>query len=219
MGLARARSAARVPAAILVYTLLKCAAAAAWGVNSTCRQDPRARSDFCGAALVCCRLHEGATLAACADELCAQAYHTPHPTSKVLVLGKRGRAGACKRGGTIGAGALHADSRHCQPEAPHTDAELPVWFKKASSGLTAAARSACKQTCAAAARAGFFACDAAVRVGRPESMEALLSLVAAFPRVKGVGVGHSWWQQQFCAGNTSDAINIVLTEMPATRLA
>jgi len=35
-------------------------------------------------------------------------------------------------------------------------------------------------------------------------MEALLSLVAAFPRVKGVGVGHSWWQQQFCAGNTSD---------------
>ena len=38
--------------AILIYTVLLGAlvlTAGAAGVNSTCRQDPRARSDFCGA--------------------------------------------------------------------------------------------------------------------------------------------------------------------------
>eukprot|EP00884_Botryococcus_braunii_P005943 jgi/Botrbrau1/1534/Bobra.0107s0022.1 len=34
-----------------------------------------------------------------------------------------------------------------------------------------------------------------------------------FEKVKGVGVGHSWWQQQFCAGTNDTAIQIVTTEI------
>ena len=37
-----------------------------------------------------------------------------------------------------------------------------------------------------------------------------------FPHVKGVGVGASWWQEQFCAGNDSSAIDIVMTELTPT---
>jgi hypothetical protein len=49
-------------------------------------------------------------------------------------------------------------------------------------------------------------------------VEQLLALVKAFARVKGVGVGHSWNKDFFCAGNTSDAIDIVLTEFTSTRI-
>jgi hypothetical protein len=38
-----------------------------------------------------------------------------------------------------------------------------------------------------------------------------------FPRVKAAGLGHSWWSEQFCAGNTSSALNIVMTELDTTR--
>jgi hypothetical protein len=31
-----------------------------------------------------------------------------------------------------------------------------------------------------------------------------------------VGVGHSWWKEQFCAGDNSSAINIVMTELEDT---
>ena len=41
-------------------------------------------------------------------------------------------------------------------------------------------------------------------------------MVAAFPRVKAVGVGHSWWSDQFCAGNDTTALNVVMTELQAT---
>lgn len=34
-----------------------------------------------------------------------------------------------------------------------------------------------------------------------------------FDRVKAVGVGHSWWKEQFCAGDSDKSINIVLTEL------
>ena len=37
-----------------------------------------------------------------------------------------------------------------------------------------------------------------------------------FPRVKASGVGHSWWREQFCAGNGSDALNIAMTELKPT---
>ena len=58
-----------------------------------------------------------------------------------------------------------------------------------------------------------------MKIGRPTSTEELLALVQGFPRVKGVGVGHSWWQQSFCAGSDPSAIQIVLTELPATKFA
>lgn len=34
-----------------------------------------------------------------------------------------------------------------------------------------------------------------------------------YDRVKAVGVGHSWWKEQFCAGKGTDSINIVTTEL------
>lgn len=38
-------------------------------------------------------------------------------------------------------------------------------------------------------------------------------LVTMFPHVRGSGVGHSWSTGQFCSGNDSSAINIVMTEL------
>lgn len=89
---------------------------------------------------------------------------------------------------------------------------------------------------------GHFKCDISVMVGRPSNIEELSRLVQvsstllrtllhlplwlltplllryvcrtqAYDRVKAVGVGHSWWREQFCAGNSSRAINIVTTEL------
>lgn len=51
-------------------------------------------------------------------------------------------------------------------------------------------------------------------MGRPTSMQETLNLIKSFKYVKAVGVGHSWWQEQFCAGNTTDAIQMVMTEYP-----
>ena len=53
-------------------------------------------------------------------------------------------------------------------------------------------------------------------IGKPRDKEDLGSLVGHFSHVKGVGVGHSWWGEQFCSGNDSDSINIVTTELQTT---
>lgn len=50
-------------------------------------------------------------------------------------------------------------------------------------------------------------------MGRPVNKRELLDLIKEFEKVKGVGVGHSWWQQQFCAGSNASAIQIVTTEL------
>jgi hypothetical protein len=44
----------------------------------------------------------------------------------------------------------------------------------------------------------------------------LLLLLQSFPKVNAVGVGHSWWRQNFCSGTNSSAINIVTTELSDT---
>jgi hypothetical protein len=62
--------------------------------------------------------------------------------------------------------------------------------------------------------AGFFRCQPSVLMGRPISMEQTLNLIKTYKYVKAVGVGHSWWQEQFCSGNTSDAMQMVMTEYP-----
>ncbi|KAK9908511.1 hypothetical protein WJX75_008992 [Coccomyxa subellipsoidea] len=64
---------------------------------------------------------------------------------------------------------------------------------------------------------GYFACNTTVQVGRPDSKDQLLALIKSFPRVKGVGVGHSWSRDFFCAGGNADSIDIVLTELTSTR--
>ena len=64
--------------------------------------------------------------------------------------------------------------------------------------------------------AGYFACDESVVVGKPQSILELQAQVKQFDRVKAVGVGHSWWQQQFCSGSDASAVNIALTQLNDT---
>ena len=61
---------------------------------------------------------------------------------------------------------------------------------------------------------GYFRCDPTSRVGRPTSLADLKAQVTSFPRVKAVGVGHSWDGGQFCAGTGDQALGLVLTEFP-----
>lgn len=63
---------------------------------------------------------------------------------------------------------------------------------------------------------GYFQCDSGVVVGTPRTLSELQEQVLQYDRVKAVGVGHSWWQQQFCSGNDSNAVNIVLTQINDT---
>ena len=66
------------------------------------------------------------------------------------------------------------------------------------------------------AGAGYFACDDSVVVGKPASIQELQAQVQQYDRVKAVGVGHSWWQQQFCSGSDTNAVNIALTQLNST---
>ena len=68
-------------------------------------------------------------------------------------------------------------------------------------------------------RTGYFECDSEVVVGKPRSLTELQDQVLQYDRVKAVGVGHSWWQQQFCSGKDSNSVNIVLTQMNNTLTA
>ncbi|KAK9908861.1 hypothetical protein WJX75_003902 [Coccomyxa subellipsoidea] len=63
---------------------------------------------------------------------------------------------------------------------------------------------------------GYYRCANGVALGKPTNKSELTQIISSYKRVKGVGVGHSWWQQQFCAGNDSDAVGIVTTEMTNT---
>ena len=63
---------------------------------------------------------------------------------------------------------------------------------------------------------GYFECSNEVVVGKPRSLTELQAQVQQYDRVKAVGVGHSWWQQQFCSGTDSNSVNIVLTRMNNT---
>lgn len=40
---------------------------------------------------------------------------------------------------------------------------------------------------------------------------------APLPPCQAVGVGGSWWPELFCAGTDASAINVVMTELAATR--
>jgi hypothetical protein len=63
---------------------------------------------------------------------------------------------------------------------------------------------------------GYHQCDGKVKVGRPSTVEELVDIVKAFPRVHGVGVGHSWNPDQFCAGHDENSVDIVMTEIKPT---
>jgi len=63
---------------------------------------------------------------------------------------------------------------------------------------------------------GYFECNNNVVVGKPSTLSELQAQIQAYDHVKAVGVGHSWWQQQFCSGADSSSVNIVLTQMNST---
>ena len=71
-------------------------------------------------------------------------------------------------------------------------------------------------TCERFFPAGNFACNTSVRVGAPVNINELLGLIKSHSKVKAVGVGHSWWQEQFCSGTANDSVNIVMTELEDT---
>jgi len=56
-------------------------------------------------------------------------------------------------------------------------------------------------------------CDKSVKVGRPSTIKDAQTLVQMFDRVKANGVGHSWNMEQFCSGNDTKSINLVMTEL------
>ena len=60
---------------------------------------------------------------------------------------------------------------------------------------------------------GFYECEPSVGVARPTTLEEMSKIVTAYDQVKAVGVGHSWWQQQFCAGHDDRSADIVMTEL------
>ena len=62
---------------------------------------------------------------------------------------------------------------------------------------------------------GKHACGAKLRMSAPETVADVARVVAAFPKVRAVGVGHSWNTQLFCAGDASDAADVVLSKVRA----
>ena len=62
---------------------------------------------------------------------------------------------------------------------------------------------------------GKHACGAKLRMSAPETVADVARVVAAFPKVRAVGVGHSWNTQLFCAGDASDAADVVVSKVRA----
>ena len=65
---------------------------------------------------------------------------------------------------------------------------------------------------------GQWRCPSAVRMGRPRTIADVQAIVASAPRVRGVGVGHSWWSEQMCAGDTAEAVDVLMTEIENKRI-
>lgn len=65
---------------------------------------------------------------------------------------------------------------------------------------------------------GQWRCASGVRMGFPSNVGDVQTLVASASLVRGTGIGHSWWSQQMCAGNSSEAINVLMTEIDNKRI-
>ena len=60
---------------------------------------------------------------------------------------------------------------------------------------------------------GKHACSSELRMATPETVEEVARVVSAFPKVRAVGVGHSWHKELFCAGDDSSAVDVVLSRV------
>ena len=47
-------------------------------------------------------------------------------------------------------------------------------------------------------------------MGKPTTVTEVSDLVAAFPRVRANGVGHSWHRELFCSGEDAGSVNVLL---------
>ena len=66
---------------------------------------------------------------------------------------------------------------------------------------------------------GHYKCAPGLLLGRPSNVNQLAALVRLYPRVKAAGVGHNWAPELTCAGNGSEAIQVLPTEFDALRRA
>lgn len=64
---------------------------------------------------------------------------------------------------------------------------------------------------------GYHGCNSGVLVGVPRNLSELENIVRVFPKVRAVGVGHSWNSGEFCSGLNSSAIDIVMTELDSVK--
>ena len=60
---------------------------------------------------------------------------------------------------------------------------------------------------------GKHACARDVMMAKPSTVEETAAAVAAFPRVRANGVGHSWNRALFCAGDDDASLNVITTDV------
>ena len=60
---------------------------------------------------------------------------------------------------------------------------------------------------------GKHACAREVMMAKPSTVEETAAAVAAFPRVRANGVGHSWNRALFCAGDDNASLNVITTDV------
>ena len=60
---------------------------------------------------------------------------------------------------------------------------------------------------------GKHACTREVMMAKPSTVEETAAAVAAFPRVRANGVGHSWNRALFCAGDDDASLNVITTDV------
>ena len=64
---------------------------------------------------------------------------------------------------------------------------------------------------------GKHACHADVLMGTPSTVAEVSEIVSVFPKVRAVGVGHSWHRELFCAGTNAESVNVLLAGVRSVR--
>jgi len=64
---------------------------------------------------------------------------------------------------------------------------------------------------------GLFQCASGVRVGKPRDLEDIQQILKLYPKVKATGNGHSFNAEFMCAGDNSEAVNVLMTEIDSTK--
>jgi len=62
---------------------------------------------------------------------------------------------------------------------------------------------------------GNFGCAAGVKLGRVTDVRGVQAAVRGAARVKATGLGHSWWRDNFCAGDAPSSVNVMTRHTPS----